>query len=56
MLIGDEKTQTIYASKRLLFKDFIKKDILINLPENFETSNRLTIFLLSDTYIGLDQV
>lgn len=54
LLIGNEETNELVAMKRIAFKRFASKNLNICLPKNFKTE-KLKVFLLCDSYIGLDQ-
>lgn len=53
VLIGDQDKNELLAMKRVSFKRFASKKLTLCLPEDFENSN-LEIFLMCDSYIGLD--
>jgi hypothetical protein len=56
ILISNPKTSELLCVKKISFKDKIRKDIQIDLPKSFEDSPRIDIHLMSDSYIGIDQV
>lgn len=56
ILIGDEAAGKLLALKKIMLKKTLRKDLQIQLPQSFEKSKTLTVYLISDSYLGLDQV
>jgi hypothetical protein len=56
VLISDPKKSQLLGIKKLSFKDTLRKEMQINLPESFADSPKIDIHLFSDSYIGIDQV
>lgn len=56
VLIGDEANNQILCVKKVVFKDYLQKTIQVSLPDKFREESRLSVYLCSDCYIGMDQV
>lgn len=56
IIICNPKKNELLCIKKISFKDKIRKDIQISLPKSFTESPRIDIHLVSDSYIGIDQV
>lgn len=56
IVVANEYKNEILALKRLYFKDKARKDMQINLPESFKESPMINVYLISDSYMGIDQV
>ena len=54
LFVGNQQTNELVAMKRVAFKRFTTKNLAICLPKNFD-SERYQLFLMCDSYIGLDQ-
>lgn len=54
LVVGNEQTNELIGMKRIAFKRFASKKMTVCLPNNFKTEH-LQIYLLCDSYIGLDQ-
>jgi hypothetical protein len=54
LFVGNQETNELVAMKRVAFKRFTTKNLAIPLPKNFQ-QNKLQLFLMCDSYIGLDQ-
>ena len=54
LLIGNEDKNELLAMKRIAFKRYASKNLNIVLPRDFE-ADKLKIYLLCDSYLGLDQ-
>lgn len=54
VLIGNPETNELLAMKRVSFKRFASKKLTLCLPSDF-VDNKLELFLMCDSYIGLDQ-
>lgn len=54
ILIGDEAAGKLLALKKIMLKKKLRKDLQIQLPESFLKSKTLTVYLISDSYLGLD--
>mmetsp|Transcript_12631 Transcript_12631/g.19654 ORF Transcript_12631/g.19654 Transcript_12631/m.19654 type:complete len:105 (+) Transcript_12631:4161-4475(+) len=55
VLLGNAEKNELFALKRIAFKRFASKKISIALPQNFD-SDKLSLYLFCDSYIGVDQV
>lgn len=53
IIFGNEKLNEIYSVKRTFFKTKITRDFQFVLPQK---DKNLTVYLMSDSYIGIDQV
>lgn len=56
MVIGCEATDELLCIKRLFFKSSLKRELVVSLPETFGSNPKISVWLLSDSYIGIDQV
>eukprot|EP01016_Furgasonia_blochmanni_P027801 TRINITY_DN29251_c0_g1_i2.p1 TRINITY_DN29251_c0_g1~~TRINITY_DN29251_c0_g1_i2.p1 ORF type:complete len:248 (+),score=71.72 TRINITY_DN29251_c0_g1_i2:101-745(+) len=56
IVIGDQKENKLICMKRIFLKNTLKKDIQIELPEDFTKTPKLQVFFVSDSYIGIDQI
>ena len=54
LFVGNQKTNELLAMKRIAFKRFASKKLTIPLPHDFD-KDKLDLFLMCDSYIGLDQ-
>lgn len=54
LMVGNPKTNELLAMKRVSFKRYTTKEMTICLPSDFR-GQPLEVFLLCDSYIGLDQ-
>jgi hypothetical protein len=54
LIVGNPKTNDILALKRLSFNRYASKNLTVALPEDF-FEEKLELYLMSDSYIGLDQ-
>ena len=54
LIIGNPAKDDILAMKRVSFNRFSTKDLTISLPADF-AKEKLELYLLCDSYIGLDQ-
>ena len=54
LIVGNPKKNDILAIKRVSMNRFTSKNLTIALPDDFKTQ-KLEIYLMSDSYIGLDQ-
>ena len=57
ILVGNFEDNKLYAVKKFSFDKKIKKKIILDVP-NFskDSNNIIEVFLMSDSYIGIDQV
>lgn len=53
-MIGNVKTNTILGFEKISFKERVTKSIEFSLPEVIDNDS-LMLYVLSDTYFGLDQ-
>jgi activating signal cointegrator complex subunit 3 len=53
---GIESKNELLFVKKISFKDRLKREMLLNLPESFENNSQINVYLFSDSYIGIDQV
>lgn len=56
IVVGNPNKNKVLDVKKTFFKTKLHKEIQINLPENIKESPNLMVYLISDSYIGLDQV
>ena len=56
IVVGNPNKNKVLEVKKTFFKTKLHKEIQINLPENIKESPNLMVYLISDSYIGLDQV
>jgi len=56
LVIGNEFQDKVLGVKKIYFKRSLKKYFQIQLPKSFESSPKLRVYLLSDSYLGLDQI
>jgi pre-mRNA-splicing helicase BRR2 len=54
LLIGNAATNDILAIKRVSFNRYTSKQLSVALPRDFRTE-KLELYLMCDSYIGLDQ-
>lgn len=54
LIVANPDTRQIICLKRVAFKRFSQKSMVVVLPETFSTP--LQVSLMCDSYIGLDQV
>jgi len=54
--VANEAKSELILVKKIQFKDTARKEFQINLPTSFEESPKLDVYLVSDSYIGIDQV
>ena len=55
LLIANPATGEVSALKRMSFKRFTSQNLVVMLPDDFAYQSRLKIYLMCDSYIGLDQ-
>ena len=55
LIVANPATNEIIVLKRLNFKRTTSKNLIIALPKDFSSPN-FELYLLCDSYIGLDQV
>ena len=55
MMIANPVTEQLLCLKRVAFKRTTTKDMVVLLPEDFVNESRLKIYIMCDSYIGLDQ-
>lgn len=55
LIIANSVTGQLLCLKRVAFKRFTQKNLVVLLPEDFEREKYLKIYLMCDSYIGLDQ-
>ena len=53
VLIGDSKNNLL-AVKKVAIKNKVSLKMQIDVPEN--TGNKVHVYLLADSYVGLDQI
>jgi len=53
LIVANPDTEEVICLKRVTFKRLTQKNLIVVLPNDFETP--LQIMLVSDSYIGLDQ-
>lgn len=56
LIVGNLRTNKLIALKKIFFKKTLKKEVQVQLPEDFEVDPKLDVFLVSDSYLGLDQI
>ena len=56
LIVGDPAEDKVLCHKKVYFKDKARKKMQICLPEDFKKSQELVVYLMSDSYIGLDQI
>ena len=54
VIIANQKSKEILAMKRVTFNRYASKNLNIALPSDF-LEERLELYLMCDSYIGLDQ-
>ena len=55
IIIANSVTNEILGLKRVAFKRSTSKNLVVLLPEDFTQQRFLKVFLMCDSYIGLDQ-
>lgn len=55
MMIANVKTGQLLSLKRVAFKRFTQKNLVVPLPDDFVEERYLKVYLMCDSYIGLDQ-
>ena len=56
IIVGNEETNEMLALKKLHFKKKAKRSVKVQLPENFSKNKYIKTYLISDSYIGINQV
>lgn len=56
IIVGDEEKNVVYTVKKLFIKKFIRKEFQLTIPPIGERSSKISIYLINDSYFGLDQV
>ena len=56
IVVGNTHKNKVLEVKKTFFKNKLIKEIQVNLPANLKESPSLMVYLISDSYIGLDQV
>lgn len=56
IIVGYNKTDQVLGIKKINFRDFTKKEFQIGIPMSIEQQDKLDIYLMSDSYLGLDQI
>ena len=54
VVLGDTKNNKLYGLKRVSFPDKLKIDVKFIAPE--EGEHELNLYLISDSWVGCDQV
>ena len=54
MIIANSVTKQLLCIKRVAFKRFTSKNLVVLLPEDFQREKYLKVYLMCDSYIGLD--
>lgn len=54
LIVANAATKEIIVLKRMAFKRFSSKELILMLPDDF-TYERLELYFMCDSYIGLDQ-
>lgn len=54
LIVANQATSEILAMKRVNFNRYSSKNLTLALPEDF-LEEKLELYLMSDSYIGLDQ-
>ena len=55
LIVANEESDQLLCIKRVAFKRTTQKNLVVCLPEDFNESRHLKVFLMCDSYIGLDQ-
>lgn len=55
LIIANSITNQLLCMKRVAFKRSTQKNLVVLLPEDFQREKYLKVFLMCDSYIGLDQ-
>lgn len=55
LIVANEATNQLLCIKRVAFKRHTQKNLVVCLPEDFSENRNLKVFLMCDSYIGLDQ-
>ena len=55
LIVGNPTTNEMWVLKRTPLKKYAKRELNVPLPNNFK-NEKLKLYLLSDAYIGIDQV
>lgn len=55
LIIANPETNEVMGLKRLTFKRFTSKNLIVLLPDDFESESKIKVYLMCDSYIGLDQ-
>ena len=53
IIVGEESKNKVYAIKKTFFKRTLKRKFQVSVPEDCE---KLSFYLVNDSYVGLDQV
>ena len=53
IVVGNEENNKVFAIKKTYFKKTLRRQFQVALPEPVD---KLNVYLISDSYIGLDQV
>mmetsp|Transcript_29268 Transcript_29268/g.26730 ORF Transcript_29268/g.26730 Transcript_29268/m.26730 type:complete len:166 (-) Transcript_29268:51-548(-) len=56
IICGIPSQNELLFVKKISFKDKLKREMQINLPFSFENDPKINVYLISDSYIGIDQI
>lgn len=55
LIVANATSGQILGLKRVAFKRFTQKNLVVLMPEDFEEHKHIKVFIMCDSYIGLDQ-
>lgn len=53
IVVGEEATNKVFAIKKTFFKKTLRREFQVTVPRG---TTKIDVFLMSDSYIGLDQI
>eukprot|EP00825_Cyclidium_porcatum_P040193 TRINITY_DN502_c0_g2_i1.p1 TRINITY_DN502_c0_g2~~TRINITY_DN502_c0_g2_i1.p1 ORF type:complete len:587 (+),score=104.74 TRINITY_DN502_c0_g2_i1:77-1837(+) len=56
VIVGYTKADQVLGVKKIGFRDHTKKEFQITIPASIEQNDKFDIYLMSDSYLGLDQI
>ena len=54
-MVANAKTGQLLGMKRVAFKRFTQKNLVVVLPDDFRAERHVKVLVMCDSYIGLDQ-
>ena len=54
IIVGDEEKNLVYTVKKVFIQKHFKKEFQLSLPAITERSSKISVYLINDSYFGLD--